>query len=118
MAQVLLHHCVLGNNEHVLLIRMYRYAGEKLKVHSNDIPSKNIFGYHSNRSIELLRTLVVRVAKGFPLLSSGQYKGTAPLYIVPGSIKIQYDVVITPKLASSTTLKASTMVRRWGCRKR
>ena len=41
MAQVLLHHCVLGNDEHVLLIRMYRYVGEKLKVHTNDIPSKH-----------------------------------------------------------------------------
>ena len=34
MTQVLVHHCALGNDERVLLTRMYKYVGKKLKVHS------------------------------------------------------------------------------------
>ena len=60
-----MHDCALGSNEHVLLIRM------------------------SLVQTNLLRTLVVRVGRAFPLLSSGQYRVTASLYSVPSSIWIR-----------------------------
>ena len=53
MAQDLVHHCSLGSDEHVLLIRMYRYVGKKPKVHPNDVTSMYIFRIASTRSTQI-----------------------------------------------------------------
>ena len=95
----------LGSTEDVLLIRMYKYVGEKLKVRVSDTPSI-VHVPKSQHSAQIAENLVVRVSRGFPLLSSGHTKETASLYNLLGSIRIQGGSAITP--ASSTVRLSST----------